>query len=63
MNMIYFITAIISTLLILALWKWYKWKFTALSIMMFVAEKYREPTEEEIKHYGKIVVKKMLRIL
>lgn len=61
--MIYFITVILSTLLILTLRNWYKWKFTALSIMMFVTEKYREPTNEEIEHYGKIVVRKMLRIL
>lgn len=60
-GIICFIIVILSAFLILALWKWWKWKFTTLSTMIFVVDKYREPTEEEIKYYGRIVVNKLFR--
>ena len=60
--MIYVIMTKISAFLILALWRWCKWKITALSTILFTVEKFREPTDEEQHYYVDIVIKKMLRI-
>ncbi len=61
-GIICFIIVILSVFLILALWKWWKWKFTALTTMMFVTEKYREPTREEIRYYAQVIARKILHI-
>lgn len=58
-------TAIIILLLSIALFavcKWLKWKLTALSAIAFTIENFREPTEEEHRHYIKFVLRKMLHI-
>lgn len=56
------IIAILSVFLIISLWKYFTWKFTALSITAYVIEKCREPTDEEMRHYGTIAIKKLLHI-
>ena len=61
-SIIYFIVVILSALLILALWKWVKWKITSFIFTMFVIEKYRKPTEEELRYYARILAKKVLHI-
>lgn len=57
-----FIIILLLVITIIFCWKWYKWKFTALTITLIMTEKYREPTDEEIKYYGEFVTKKMLGI-
>lgn len=60
-GMIYIII-ILSALLILTLWKWVKWKITSFVFTMFVTEKYREPTEEEIRYYAQVIARKILHV-
>ncbi len=55
--------AIIILLLVIVLfegYKWLKWKITAFSAIAFTIENFREPTEEEHRHYVKFVLRKML---
>lgn len=60
--MIYFIIVILSALLLLLLWKWVKWKVMSFVFTMFVDEKYRKPTKEEIEYYARILARKILHI-
>ena len=57
-----FIIILLLAFVIFACWKWYKWRFTALTIILIMTEKYREPTDEGILYYGKIVTKKTFKI-
>ena len=57
-----FIILILSALLLLSLWKWLKWKVSALLLDMFITEKYRKPTKEEIEYYARIIARKILHI-
>lgn len=42
--------------------KWVKWKITALTIIAFVADQFREPTESERKKYAEFVVRHLLHL-
>ena len=59
--MICFIILLLAST-VFTVYKWLKWKFTALTTIAFMIEKYREPTEKENRYYGEIVLKKMLHI-
>ena len=61
-GMIYFIIVILSALLLLSLWKWVKWRVISFVFTMFVDEKYRKPTKEEIEYYARILARKILHI-
>ncbi len=60
--MICFIIVILSALLILALWKWFKWRAISFVFVTFAKEKYRKPTKEEIEYYARLLAKKVLHI-
>lgn len=56
------IIVLLLTIVLFAVCKWLKWKLTALSAIAFTIENFREPTEEEHRHYIKFVLRKMLHI-
>lgn len=57
-----FIILLLSSLAILSCWKWYKWKFTANTTILFLLDKYHECADEETFCYTEMVIKKILGI-
>lgn len=52
----------LAAIIIFACLKWIKWKITALAVIAFLTDKFREPTETERKEYVEFVVRHLVHL-